>query len=494
MSFRKFQEYKLLREQEEGKSGDKKSKGDDPLQSKIILGDGNEYEPLMVSDDPNSEHYGKNKDLAPLIRAFKKGANWGWSKDDASGDDKPVKIGGKKLYLTGGSVRRHLKGEKLGDTVQLATNSSPDEVYHVLRQNGFDFVENPEQAPKKGSFFWVEDKDKGGRPFTFGVKVNNSQFKLDIFRKTPRGMVDMQPQSGSHSDDAAGRDFTMNAMSILLGSDNGPNKELHDFYGGAHDLASGRVRCIGDMAKKFSEDPSRMLRFVRMVNAYGDPKNISADDKAKIQKMGKGLGKLGPDVIMGEFKKGLDRDGCDARKYLNLFKDLGMLDQMFPGKMLDTKFPKELSEIGDKHMPLAWMLRMNDPADLADTGMPPGMLKKLAFFIQSLGLREDIDEDELDNLTNGYRSSGVSARKLKEWGRKLGKLDERLIDAFIQHVKSPRVTMMVPDDSGQEVVHDAFTDLVDPFQGPMSNEFVDDRKRKLELMNFQRILQHAIPQ
>jgi len=138
MKARSFQEFKLLREAE-----DKKMNGASAdlgaIGTKVSLGDNNDYLPFEVSDDPKSEHYGKNKNLAPVVRAFKQGANWGWSRDDASGNDKAVKITGKKLYLSGGAVRDHLKGIKARN-IELATNASPDEVYHLLKQNGFEFV------------------------------------------------------------------------------------------------------------------------------------------------------------------------------------------------------------------------------------------------------------------------------------------------------------------------------------------------------------------
>ena len=104
-----FQEYKNLREsvEEKDKSGEAQ-----PLGAKISLGDGNDFEPFQISDDPKNQHYGKNKNLAPIVRAFKGGGNWGWSRDDSSGEDKPVKIGSKKLFLTGGATRDQIKKKK----------------------------------------------------------------------------------------------------------------------------------------------------------------------------------------------------------------------------------------------------------------------------------------------------------------------------------------------------------------------------------------------
>ena len=138
MTQRSFQKYKLLREAQEGKKGGSPMGGKDVggVGAKISLGDGNDFQPFEISDDPKSEHYGKNKNLSPIVREFKQGANWGWSRDDSTGNDKPVKIGGKKLFLAGGAVRDHLTGRKARN-IELATNASPDEVYHVLKQNGF---------------------------------------------------------------------------------------------------------------------------------------------------------------------------------------------------------------------------------------------------------------------------------------------------------------------------------------------------------------------
>jgi tRNA nucleotidyltransferase/poly(A) polymerase len=479
-----FKDFKLLREQEE--KSKKGGKSGPEVDAKVSLGDGNDFDPFVVSDDKNSEHYGKNKNLAPVVRAFKKGGNWGWSKDDGSGEDKPVKIGAKKLFLVGGPVRDHLKGRKPKD-MELATNASPDEVYHLLKQNDFQYVEDPGQA--SGDFaFWVKKTNKSGRPFVFGVKSYDDEYNLTIFTKTPKGNVDMDPESGTHGEDAAGRDFTMNAMYLALTNDNGPNKELHDFYGGIHDLNDGRVRAVGDMSKKFKEDPTRLLRYARMVDTYGDSKNISAEDKDTIAKSVQHLSKLKPDQMMGELKKALDRDDGDGRKTLMLMKKLGMLDSMFPGKQIDSDLPKELSELGDKHMPLAYMLRMNHPDSLKDSGLDEDMLRKVRFLIKSLSLNDNLDEEGLEDLVNSFRESGVSTRKLKAWAEKVGKLDPSTVDAFITHLKSPRVKAIVSGDEGEEVA-EGFKDLFDPFDKKVRNPAaLDDRIRQMEWMNFRKLL------
>ena len=64
-------------------------------------------------------------------------------------------------------------------------------------------------------------------------------------------------------EDAARRDFTINAMSAT------PDGTLHDYFGGQADLAAGRVRFVGDPATRIAEDHLRLLRFFRFHAWYG---------------------------------------------------------------------------------------------------------------------------------------------------------------------------------------------------------------------------------
>lgn len=65
-------------------------------------------------------------------------------------------------------------------------------------------------------------------------------------------------------EDAARRDFTINAMSAdpLTG-------EIHDYFGGIADLDRGLVRFIGDPLKRIAEDHLRILRLFRFHARFG---------------------------------------------------------------------------------------------------------------------------------------------------------------------------------------------------------------------------------
>ncbi|MCL2430352.1 MAG: CCA tRNA nucleotidyltransferase, partial [Alphaproteobacteria bacterium] len=62
--------------------------------------------------------------------------------------------------------------------------------------------------------------------------------------------------------DAERRDFTMNAMSISA------DGVVHDYVGGLADLDAGRIRFIGDPARRIAEDYLRILRFFRFQASY----------------------------------------------------------------------------------------------------------------------------------------------------------------------------------------------------------------------------------
>ena len=64
-------------------------------------------------------------------------------------------------------------------------------------------------------------------------------------------------------EDAARRDFTVNAMSAT------PDGRLFDYFGGRADLAAGLVRFVGDPERRIREDVLRVLRFFRFTARFG---------------------------------------------------------------------------------------------------------------------------------------------------------------------------------------------------------------------------------
>lgn len=66
-------------------------------------------------------------------------------------------------------------------------------------------------------------------------------------------------------EDAARRDFTMNALSA------DPDGRVYDYFDGVADAKAGRVRFIGRATDRIAEDVLRILRFFRFHAHYGRP-------------------------------------------------------------------------------------------------------------------------------------------------------------------------------------------------------------------------------
>lgn len=75
-------------------------------------------------------------------------------------------------------------------------------------------------------------------------------------------------------EDAARRDFTMNALYADM-----TDGRVTDYFDGIADLRAGRVRFIGDPLRRIAEDHLRILRFFRFLARFGDtpdPEGLSA--------------------------------------------------------------------------------------------------------------------------------------------------------------------------------------------------------------------------
>ncbi|WP_419900854.1 CCA tRNA nucleotidyltransferase [Roseomonas sp. USHLN139] len=122
-------------------------------------------------------------------------------------------------------------------------------------------------------------------------------------------------------EDAARRDFTMNAMSLDA------EGRLWDYFGGREDLAAGRLRFVGDPATRLAEDYLRVLRFFRFHARYG----IGAPEPAAlaaIRAAVPGLERLSAERVWMELKRLLE--GPAPADSLALMRDTGVLGAILP--------------------------------------------------------------------------------------------------------------------------------------------------------------------
>lgn len=145
------------------------------------------------------------------------------------------------LRFVGGCVRNALLGEPVGD-IDMATTLVPDEVMRRLEAAGL-------KAIPTGIDHGTITAISGGIPHEI------TTLRKDVETHGRHATIAF---SLDWSEDAARRDFTMNA---LYADRSG---KVHDPLGGIDDLNARRVRFIGDAGTRIAEDYLRILRFFRM--------------------------------------------------------------------------------------------------------------------------------------------------------------------------------------------------------------------------------------
>ncbi len=123
-------------------------------------------------------------------------------------------------------------------------------------------------------------------------------------------------------EDAARRDFTINAMSLSA------DGRLWDYFGGREDLTAGRLRFVGDAATRLREDYLRALRFFRFWARYGRGAPDAAAMDA-IRGAVEGLrSRIAPERIWMELKRLLEAP--DPVEALTLMEEVGLLAAVLP--------------------------------------------------------------------------------------------------------------------------------------------------------------------
>ncbi len=151
--------------------------------------------------------------------------------------------------VVGGAVRDAVAERPIAD-IDLATTLPPAEVITALRNAGIRAVPT---GLAHGTVTAVLDEPDGRR----GVEVTT--LRRDIATDGRHATVAF---TDDWRQDAARRDFTINAMSMTR------DGAVHDYFGGLDDLRAGVVRFVGDPAQRIAEDTLRVLRYFRFFARY----------------------------------------------------------------------------------------------------------------------------------------------------------------------------------------------------------------------------------
>lgn len=157
-----------------------------------------------------------------------------------------LNVAGHEAYLVGGCVRDLLRGVEPHDW-DICTSALPEETERCFA--GQRVIET---GLKHGTVTVLE----GGEPYEITTYRTEGPYSDSRRPDFVRFVPDLE-------EDLARRDFTMNAIAMDL------QGNLRDPYGGADDIKSRLIRCVGEPDQRFQEDGLRVMRALRFAAVFG---------------------------------------------------------------------------------------------------------------------------------------------------------------------------------------------------------------------------------
>ncbi|WP_439522744.1 CCA tRNA nucleotidyltransferase [Marivita sp.] len=251
---------------------------------------------------------------------------------------------GHSAFAVGGCVRNALMGVPVTD-VDIATDATPQTVEALAKAANLKSVPT---GIDHGTITIVSDGTG------YEVTTYRADTETDGRHAIVRFSTDM-------AEDAARRDFTMNALYADA------DGMVIDPLNGLPDLDARRVRFIGDAHARITEDYLRILRFFRFAAWYGDPGHgFDADALAAIAQTLDGLGGLSQERIGAEVVKLLSAP--DPAPAVGSMAQTGVLQAVLPGSTPRAFAPlihlEELAELGPDPLRRLASLGVFDGTDL----------------------------------------------------------------------------------------------------------------------------------
>ena len=192
---------------------------------------------------------------------------------------------GYQAYLVGGCVRDLLLGITPKD-FDIATNAHPNEICQLF--------ENSRLIGRRFQIVHVYFRRDFIEVSTFRALASSSHSNSST--EFTNGRIVRDNTFGTIEEDAARRDFTVNALYYDL-----ENSQVLDFCNGLQDIADRCLRLIGPAEVRYREDPVRMLRALRFCAKLN--LEIATDTAEPIISMGHLLTEVSPARLFDETLK-----------------------------------------------------------------------------------------------------------------------------------------------------------------------------------------------
>ncbi len=244
-------------------------------------------------------------------------------------------LGADTIRWVGGAVRDTLLGARVKD-VDAATTLQPDAVLAKLKEAGIKAIPT---GLDHGTITAVLPD----------APVEITTLRRDVSTDGRRATVSFASQ---WSDDAARRDFTINALYV-----DPQTLQISDYFNGLADLDARLVRFIGDAEQRIREDHLRILRYYRFQARFGA--ELDAEAEAAVATLASTL-------------KGLSRErvAMELLALLALPDPYATVQRMAKAGVLGVVLP----EAGAAQLAAFTALRAAEDADAA----PPDPLRRLA--------------------------------------------------------------------------------------------------------------------
>lgn len=219
-----------------------------------------------------------------------------------------LEAGGHLAFLVGGCVRNAALGTAVSD-IDISTDARPEQVVALAEAAGLRAVPT------------------GIEHGTVTVIADHEPHEITTFRRDVEtfGRHATVAFSTRIEEDAARRDFTMNALYARA-----DGTVLDPLGEGLADLAARRLRFVGEPTQRIREDFLRILRFFRFTAWYGAPdEGFDAEGLAACAMLAEGIERLSRERVGHEMRKLLGAP--DPAPAIAAMAATGILPHVLPG-------------------------------------------------------------------------------------------------------------------------------------------------------------------